>query len=238
MQFWIFLVWLSATAAGAQPANVNDPDSLYANRIDMASARAAAQLWSAALRQNDKNFEAAWKLSRADYWLGGHAPERERRKFLENGVAAGKAAAAREPNRPEGYFWAAANMGELAESSSLRAGIRYRRPIKDALETVLRLAPAFLAGSADRALGRWYAEVPRLFGGSPTLAEQHLRRSLSYDPTSTASHLFLAELMIDQGRTAEARMELQRVLEAPYDPEWAPEDEEFMQKARALLNRK
>ena len=83
-----------------------------------------------------------------------------------------------------------------AEASS-RAGIKYRKAIKEELEIVLRLDPALCAGSADRALGRWYARVPRLFGGNKKNAETHLRQSLTYDPTSTSSHYFLAELLLD-----------------------------------------
>ena len=92
-----------------------------------------------------------------------------------------------------------------------------------------------MQGSADRALGRWYFKVPRLFGGSNKLAEEHLRESLKYNPHSTASHFFLAEVLIDDGRNAEARAELQEVLDAPLDPEWAPEDQEFKDKAGRLL---
>jgi len=182
-------------------------------------------------------FEAAWKLARADYWLGGHAPAAERRGFLEQGIEAGRKAATLQPQRPEGHFWLAANMGALAESFGLRAGIKYRKPIKDALETVLRLDPAFQQGSADRALGRWYYRVPSLFGGSNKESEKHLRASLIYNPQSTASHFFLAELYLDQGRKADARAALQAVLDAPFDSDWSPEDREFKDKARALLAR-
>ena len=126
-------------------------------------------------------------------------------------------------------------MGALAESFGLRQGIKYRKPIKEALETVLRIDPAFMQGSADRALGRWYFKVPGLFGGSNKLAEQHLRKSLTYNPNSTASHFFLAELLLDDGRKSEGRAELQNVLDAPLDPEWTPEDQEFKEKARRLL---
>ena len=73
-------------------------------------------------------------------------------------------------------------MGTLAESYGLRQGIKYRGAIKDALETVLRIDPAFQNGSADRALGRWYFKVPGLFGGSKKKSEEHLRKSLTYDP--------------------------------------------------------
>ena len=73
------------------------------------------------------------------------------------------------------------------------------------------------------------------FGGSRKESERHLRESLKYLPTSTASHFFLAELYLDDGRNDDARAELQQVVDAPVDPEWAPEDQEFKAKARRLL---
>jgi tetratricopeptide (TPR) repeat protein len=222
---------LSASAVAAE----QDADRLYADRGNLASARRAAEIWSADLARDPGAFEAAWKLARDDYWLGGHAPESERRRFLEDGIAAARKAIAAQPGRPEGHFWLAATMGTLAESYGLRQGLKYRKPIKEALETVLRIDPAFQQGSADRALGRWYFRVPGLFGGSNKLAEQHLRKSLTYNRRSTASHFFLAELLLDAGRKSEARSELQRVIDAPPDPEWAPEDRDFQEKARRLI---
>src|SRR6202023_2214058 len=118
----------------------------------------------------------------------------------------------------------AASMGARAESCGTRAGLKYRKPVKEELETVLRLDPAFMAGSADRALGRWYFEGARLFGGSNTKADAPLRASLKYDDQSAVSHFFLAELLLDEGRKDDARAELQKVLGAAVDPEWAPED--------------
>ena len=128
-------------------------------------------------------------------------------------------------------------MGALAESFGLRNGLKYRGPIRDELETVLRLDPGFMKGSADRALGRWYFKVPGLFGGSNKKAEQHLRASLTRDPNNTVSHFFFAELLLDSGRRAEARTELQAVLDAPSDPDWGPENRIYQEKARALLAR-
>lgn len=210
-------------------------DDLYADREHLASARQAAEIWGASLARDARNFEAAWKLSRVCYWLGGHAPQAERRSFLERGMNAAQQAITAAPNRPDGHFWRAANMGTLAESFGLSAGLKYRKPVKQELQTVLRLDPAFMDGSADRVLGRWYFRVPGLFGGSKTLAEQHLRTSLKYDPNSTVSHFFLAELLLDQGRAGEARTELQAVIDAPLNAQWAPEDREYKEKARALL---
>jgi hypothetical protein len=158
-----------------------------------------------------------------------------RRAALERGTEASKTASTIEPMRPEGFFWMAANMGALAESYGLRQGIKYRGPIKDALEKVLMIDPAFQNGSADRALGRWYFKVPGLFGGSKTKSVEHLKKSLTYKPNSTASLYFLAETLLDMNRTAEAREALQKVIDAPLDPDWAPEDRDFKRKAQNLL---
>jgi tetratricopeptide (TPR) repeat protein len=223
----------SPPAAPAAPEG--DPDALYANRADLASAQKALAIWESRLKARPRDFESAWKLARAAYWLGGHLPESGRRQALERGVEAGSHAARLEPHRPEGHFWTAASMGALAESFGVRAGLKYRGPIKRALETVLKIDPGFQKGSADRALGRWYYKVPGLFGGSKKQSEIHLRKSLAYDPQSTASLYFLAETLFALDRDKEARAALEQVIAAPLDPEWTPEDREFKKKAELLL---
>ena len=212
-----------------------DADALYAKRDDLASATRAAGIWQERLTAHPQDFEVAWKLARARYWLGGHAAESERKRILEDGIAAARLASTLQPARPEGYFWMAANMGALAESFGLRQGLKYRGAIKDALLKTLELDPAFQQGSADRALGRWYFKVPGLFGGSKQKSEEHLRKSLTYAPQSTASHFFLAETLFEMGRDADARAELQKVIDAPVDAAWGPEDREFKAKAQARL---
>jgi tetratricopeptide (TPR) repeat protein len=220
--------WLQSTGA-------EDPDALYAGREDLAKARRAAAVWAERLEKNPRDFGSAWKLARTRYWIGGRAPEAERKTVLEAGISAGRTAVALEPNRPEGHFWIAANMGALAESFGMRQGLKYRGDIKNELLIALKLDPAYQHGSADRALGRWYFKVPGLFGGSNTKSEEHLRKSLTYNPNSSASHFFLAETLLDMGRKADARAELQQVIDGPLDPDWAPEDREFKEKARQLL---
>lgn len=207
---------------------------LFGARADLSKAEQARSIWLARAGAGT-DFEIAWKLARVDYWLGTHRPAGARRAALEEGVAQGEAAARLRPERPEGHFWMAANMGALAESFGLRQGLRYRGRIKTALERVLQIDAAWQQGSADRALGRWYFKVPGLFGGSRSKAEEHLRRSLAYNPESTATLVFLAEVLIDDRRSPEARALLQRAIDASPDPEWAPEDQDFKRRAAALL---
>lgn len=214
-------------------AQSEDPDELYRQREDPASARRAADLWAARATRDD--FEASWKLARICYWLGTRGPEADRRASLNRGVGAGEEATRLQPSRPDGHFWLAADMGRLAESYGLMQGLKYRGRVKDELERVLAIDPGWQQGSADRALGVWYTRVPRLFGGSHAKAEEHLRRALTYNPGSTASLFFLAELLQAGGRRAEARALLQQTIDAPLDPEWAPEDREFKRLAEEKL---
>ena len=215
-----------------------DPQALYRDRENLVSAREAAAIWQGRLTANPKDFDSAYRLAQAQYWLGTNGlPPEERKAALEAGITAARSAIALNAARPEGHFWLAANMGALAESFGLRQGIKYRGQIKDALLAVLKIDPAFQQGSADRALGRWYYKVPGLFGGSNRRSEEHLRKSLTYNPNSVISHLFLGETLEDMGRKDEARKEYQAALDAPIDPEWAPEDRRFKAQATDALKR-
>jgi len=226
-----------AAAAQDAAAAAVDADALYRDRDRPASALAAEKAWADRVAAGSGDFEAAWKLARARYWLGtnGPGPSERQKRTLEAGMAAARQAIAARPEAVEGHFWLAATMGALADAHGLRQGIRYRAPIKAALEKALAIAPGYLDGSPDRALGRWYFKVPGLFGGDVRKSETHLRRALGYKPDSVISLLFLAETLLELDRKPDARAALQAAIDAPPDPEWAPEDARFKAQARTLL---
>lgn len=218
--------------ASAQPVGRVDADELYRQREDLASAARAADLWE---QRAGDDFEAAWKLARACYWLGTHQPPQAARGTLERGVRAGERAIALVSTRPEGHYWLAADMGRLAESFGIVQALKYRGRIKDALERAAAIDRSWQGGAADEALGQWYATVPRLFGGSRSQAEQHLRRALDYDANNASALVFLGQMLIEDGKTAEARMLLRRAIDVPFDAEWLPENRELQERAKALL---
>lgn len=223
----------------AQPGHAaDDPDALYAQRADLSKAVQAAGLWQAALDRNPADFEAAWKRARAGYWIGGHEKEQSARDAAyAAAMAAARKAIAAHPDKPEGHFWLAANMGGYAQDHGIRGGLKYRGDIRDELEKVLTMDKAFLQGSADRALGRWYFQVPGLFGGSKRKSEEHLRAALAYNPKSIVTRLFLAETLEALDRKSDAIAELRQVETLAPDPEWIPEDTEFKAQARVMLAR-
>lgn len=248
MRSCILLVYITVLAAGTVilPAAArirgqelsSDPDALYARREDPAAARRAEEIWAGAVKHDPKDFEAAWKLSQVRYWIAQHMPQDDRaRKVYEQGVAAAEMAIAAEPNRPHGYFWKGANMGMLGESFGIMAGLKYRKPIKEALEKSAAIDPSYRQGSALRALGRWYCKVPGLFGGDKKKSLEYLNKALAHNPNSTITHYFLAETYVEMGKKAEAKAELQKVLELPSDPEFAPEDKDYKAKAKELIKK-
>jgi tetratricopeptide (TPR) repeat protein len=219
-------------------ALADDPDALYANRQTIADARRAAAIWQAAVDRNPADFEGAWKRARAAYWLGGHEPNQDARdREYEAGMAAARKAIAAQPGKPEGHFWLAAVLGGYAQDHGIKGGLKYRGTIRDELETVLKMDPGFLQGSADRALGRWYYQVPGLFGGSKKASEKHLRAALAYNPRSIVTRLFLAQTLDALGRKDEAIAELRQIETLSPDPDWLPEDQEFKVQARQMLSK-
>jgi len=210
-------------------------DELYRHRDDFAKARQAAELYD---KGSAQSFEGAWKLSRAAYWLATEGPEKDRKSWRDKGVKAGELAVTLDASKPEGHFWLAANLGEVAQNASFLTAWKYPGRIKDQLELVLKMDPAWQQGSADRALGQWYFKVPGMSGGDHKKAEEHLRASLRYNPQSIASLFFLAEVIADDdNRRNEAKPLLQQVIDLPVDPAWVPEDTQFKKKAAALLGK-
>ncbi len=216
--------------------STDSPDHLFEAR-ERASVERAVALWKARLARDPGDGESAWKLARGLYWLGANSPgpPDARRPHLEEGIAVARRAIAIAPAEPHGHFWLAANMGMLSELFGRREGLRYRADIKRALEATIAADPGYLHGSAQRALGRWYATVPAMFGGDKKAGEAHLRASLAAKPDSSIGTVLLAELLLDTGRRAEARVQLLAALAAPPDPEWAPEDVRFKTRAKDLL---
>jgi Tfp pilus assembly protein PilF len=80
------------------------------------------------------------------------------------------------------------------------------------------------------------ASGPGIFGGDLDLAEQMFRRGLEQDPKFTGLRVGLGKTLIKERRIAEARRELEAVLQeeaTTNQADWALED---VREARALLD--
>ena len=66
-----------------------------------------------------------WTFAKYNYFLGKQTTnEKEAETVLEKGIEAGKIASRMEPQKPDGYFWYGANLGELSRLRPITVGLR------------------------------------------------------------------------------------------------------------------
>src|ERR1041384_6069883 len=95
-------------------------NQLYGQREDLMQLRRGIVSLRQALTKDPANYEAAWKLSKFNYYLATHTDDtKERDNAFGDGVTAGKTAVQLQNDKPDGHFWLGANYGAAAEHSSI-----------------------------------------------------------------------------------------------------------------------
>lgn len=116
-----------------------------------------------------------------------------------------------EPRNVEGHFWYAANTARWGQIKGVVRSLFLLPTVQEEIRIVLRLDPQFTPIYA--LAGNVYYEVPAWLGGDLKKAEEMFRKGLELDPHFTHLRLGLGKTLLKQGRVAEARQELQAVLE-------------------------
>jgi tetratricopeptide (TPR) repeat protein len=218
-------------------AKIAEAEPLYEARADLTRARVAV----AALRQarvaDYGNYEAAWKLSRAAYYVGDHTDDDdEKDDMFREGIDAGQSAVKLQGDRPEGHFWLGANYGGSAANSTL-AGLANVQDIKREMEAVLKIDESFQGGSAYLGLGRLYLQAPKVLGGDSNKAIGYLEKGLKFGPNNSLMRFHLAQAYLAAGREAEAKKELETLFAITPDPKYAAEHDDAVTKGKRLLER-
>jgi len=222
--------------AQAAAEGIAEGDRLYAERGDLAKARMAVAALRQARTADYGNYEAAWKLARADYYLGSHGSGNEADEAFREGVQAGKTAVQLNGDKPEGHFWLGANYGGSAQQSTL-AGLSSVDDIRSEMETVIKMDESFQGGSAYLVLGQLYLEAPRVLGGDTAKAIGYLEKGLKIAPDNTLMRVHLAEAYHAAGRDAEARKQIDRLMAMTPPPDYVPEYQEAVEKGKKLLEK-
>jgi tetratricopeptide (TPR) repeat protein len=216
---------------------IAEADLLYGQREDLSKVRLGIAVMRQARIADYGNYEAAWKLARASYYLGAHTTdERERDDAFREGVDAGKIAVQLDSGKPEGHFWLGANYGGAAEHSTL-AGLSTVEDIRREMEAVLKIDEQFQGGSAHLALGQLYLQAPRLLGGDYQKAIEHLEKGLKFGNNNAMMRLRLAEAYVETNRAADARKQIDMILKMTPDADYIPEYKEAVDKAKKLLEK-
>ncbi|HJT65444.1 MAG TPA: TRAP transporter TatT component family protein [Pyrinomonadaceae bacterium] len=221
-------------ASAAQ--DISSADQLYAQRADLGQLRRGIISLRQALTKDPGNYEAAWKLSKFNYYLATHtADAKERDEAFRAGIDAGKTAVQLQNDKPDGHFWLGANYGGAAEQSSIQ-GLATVNDIRHEMETVLRLDQGYQDGSAYMVLGLVDLDAPGIVGGDPKKAVEEMEQGLRFGEPNAFLHLHLAEAYKKVGRNDDARKELKNILSMTPDPNYLPEYKEASAAAQKLLD--
>lgn len=211
-----------------------EAEPLYEGREDMNKARLAVTALRQAHSADYSNYDAAWKLSRAAFYVADRTDnETERDNMFREGTDAGKAAAALQPNKPDGHFWLGANYGGSASHSTL-SNLSSFRDIKNEMETVIKLDESYEGYSAYIGLGRLYLSAPRVLGGDVSKAIENLEKGIKLNPNNSVMRYYLAEAYETSKRDADAKKQIETILTTTPDPKYAAEHKDAIAKAKKL----
>ncbi|MCF8034531.1 MAG: hypothetical protein K9K66_13170 [Desulfarculaceae bacterium] len=228
-----------ATAAGAATSAelIAQGDAAYDQRADLAKAKEAATIYEAALAADPGSEQAAWKLARAQYWIGLHSPKDQKEAIYDKGVQAAKKAIAINPKSIAGHYWLGVSYGVYGSAKGIMESLSLVDPIKKEMATVIEMDPNYEAGGPYRVLGRLYYKLPGLFGGDNDLAIENLKIAVHKGPQRYLNHIYLAEVYYDEDEVLKANGLLKTVVEGPVEPGYAPETAEWKAQAKEMLSK-
>jgi hypothetical protein len=211
-------------------------DALYQGRAQIENVRASVEMLEHFAGGGD--FEICWRLGRALFFLGQEeARPSEARTLHGRGVSACQCAARLGPGRVEGHFWLGVNLALQAQATNSFVALWLALRAKRSLERAARINAAYHDAGPLRVLARLAHKLPRLFGGGRARAQANFSRAIELAPSNTVTRLYFAEMLIEAGDERRARSELETILKAPLETDWAFETARDRTLARELLRR-
>mgnify|MGYP003393178683 FL=1 len=236
----------STAAVGETPAsNASKPDptqaiasaaELFAQRADIEKLKACVKLLGETRDPASRNYEVEWQFAKSTYFLGKQfGTEKEKIAAFEAGRDAAKIAARMEPNKPDGHFWFAANLGELSQISPVTVGLKSVDDIRDSMNEVIRIDPKYQGASAFDALGQLELKTRSYGGGKAERAVEYLEKGLNLDDDNPNIRVNLAEAYIAVKRDADARKQINELMTMKPNPDYVREHDEAVVKAKKML---
>lgn len=216
--------------------SIAEGDALWEGREDLQKARVAVTALRQARTADYGNYDAAWKLARAAFFVGDRTNGEEQDDMFREGTEAGKAAVQLQPNKPEGHFWLGANYGGAAAHSTI-ANLSSFQDIKREMDAVLKIDEGYQGYSAYLGLGRLYLQAPHVLGGDTGKAIEYLEKGVKLAPNNMLMRYHLAEAYEENNRDAEAKKQLETLLATPVDPKYVAEHNDAVAKANKLMQK-
>lgn len=214
---------------------IEKSDALFKQRSDLNKLREAIQLLGNVRDPENRNFEVEWRYSKYNYYLGrltNNSDEQDR--AWELGLKAGRIAANMEPDKPDGHYWAGANKGEQSIKAPITVGIKAVDEVQVTMRKVIELDPSFENGAAYDAMAQ-IELMTGLIGGKAENAVAYLELAMKQGNKDPRTHLHLAEAYLAVGKNAEAKKELDYILEMKPSAEIEAEYAQVLEKAKRML---
>jgi tetratricopeptide (TPR) repeat protein len=179
---------------------------------DPAALDRARDLLDTALAK-DRKVETMAMLSYVQFLIGDVRATTVEAKLAayDRGREVGQRAAELAPKSVDAHLWYAINTARWGETKGVLRSLFLLPTIRRELDTLLELDPRSVR--AHILAGNVLLEVPGFAGGDRAKAEEHFKKALAIDPRFTNARVDLARVYIADARYADARRELQRVVE-------------------------
>ncbi|HEU4369524.1 MAG TPA: tetratricopeptide repeat protein [Methylomirabilota bacterium] len=229
------LVLALATSAAAQSPLVAELETVAARYHENPGRLDTLREGLAQAVTTDAHPDNLIALARVSFIWGDirAATPEQKLEAYDRGRQAAKRAVELAPRSALAHLWYGVNMGRWGQTKGIVRSLFLLPTVQEEIRLALELDPELAAAYA--LAGNVYYEVPSLLGGDLARAGEMFRKGLALDSKFTGMRVGLAKVLIKQNRLAEARRELQAVLDetAPSNlADWTLKDS---RDARQLL---
>lgn len=229
----------SAAAGGVDVAGLAvELDGLYTHRDEGEFARKNEEAIGAALNAAPEEYEILWRAARWYFWAADGEDGKAKQKLGKRGWELGDQAAAREPKRAEGHYYAAIAVGSYSQGvgifNALLGGMEGK--FLDRLNKALELNPGIDNQGPAISMGRYHYELPwPKYNGKKSI--EWLNKALAKQPKSARAHLYLAETLLKEDQPKEALAQVDEALSIAPGTLDAPEERRVHALAKVLKPR-
>jgi len=234
---WLSVLLVAGLARSLSAQSVDEHIRLGVEAQVARNPSAALTHLEAALAVDSQSYEANWRTAEVLMDIGKQTPDSvkspARDSIYTRAEALGRKATVLNPEGADGHYVLAAAIGRASLTKSSKERVHRAAEIRSEALRALELDPD--QHKAAHVLGRWSAEIMRLSGFTRFFAKAflggkvfgaaswdsatvYLDRAVALSPENIYHQLDLAEVLIDRGHYAEARIHLNQVAGLPvYD---------------------
>ncbi len=190
------------------PERFKEADDAFRARADHERARLAARRYGEIYAADPEDWEAAWRLSMACYFMGVRVVEgkEEQEAFYAKGRDAARRAIELAPDCATCHLFAGINMALYGDSVGVIKMLFSVRQIRSHLKQSLALDPRLANGAAARTLALIDQKLPRVLGGSHKRAKAYFEQAIELDPDEPLNYLYYAEFLNKTKRDPKAAL--------------------------------